>query len=61
VAEFCLNAAKLETLYGLLVIKNGHLIAEGYLNEGAVGQKGLLQSVTKSYAAGSGMALCVLR
>ena len=27
------NATKLETLYGLLVIKNGHLIAEGYFNK----------------------------
>ena len=27
VAELYLNAAELETLYGLLVIKNGHLIA----------------------------------
>ena len=30
VAELYLNAAELETLYSLLVIKNGHLIAEGY-------------------------------
>ena len=29
-AKFYLDAAELETLYGLLVIKNGHLIAEGY-------------------------------
>ena len=34
VAELYLNAAELETLYGLLVIKNGHLIAEGYFNGG---------------------------
>ena len=33
VAELYLNAAELETLYGLLVIKNGHLIAEGYFND----------------------------
>ena len=33
VAELYFNATKLETLYGLLVIKNGHLIAEGYFNK----------------------------
>jgi CubicO group peptidase (beta-lactamase class C family) len=49
VAELYLNAAELETLYSLLVIKNGHLIAEGYFNEGSVDQKALLQSATKSY------------
>jgi CubicO group peptidase (beta-lactamase class C family) len=42
------NAAKLERLFGLLVIKNGHLIAEDYFNEGSVGQKARLQSATKS-------------
>ena len=41
-------AAELETLYGLLVIKNGYLIAEGYFNEGTVEQKARVQSVTKS-------------
>jgi CubicO group peptidase (beta-lactamase class C family) len=49
VAELYHNAAELETLYGLLVIKNGHLIAEGYFNEGSVDKKALLQSATKSY------------
>jgi len=51
VAELYLDAAEMETLYGLLVIKNGHLIAEGYFNEGSVGQKARLQSVTKSYTS----------
>ncbi|MES0361800.1 MAG: serine hydrolase, partial [Anaerolineales bacterium] len=51
VEELYYNAAELETLYGLLVIKNGHLIAEGYFNEGAVDQKNQLQSVTKSYTS----------
>ena len=51
VAELYLNAAELETLYGLLVIKNGHLIAEGYFNEGSVEQKARLQSATKSYTS----------
>ena len=48
VAELYLDAAELETLYGLLVVKNGQLIAEKYFNEGAVGQKARIQSVTKS-------------
>jgi hypothetical protein len=51
VAELYLNAAELETLRGLLVIKNGYLIAEGYFNEGAVDKKNQLQSVTKSYTS----------
>ena len=48
VAELYHNAAELETLYGLLVVKNGYLIAEDYFNEGSVGQKALLQSAAKS-------------
>jgi CubicO group peptidase (beta-lactamase class C family) len=48
VAELYLDAAELERLYGLLVVKNGHLIAEKYFNEGSVGQKARVQSVTKS-------------
>ena len=47
-AELYYNAAELETLYSLLVVKNGHLIAEDYFNEGSVDQKDRLQSVTKS-------------
>ncbi|MFN2204330.1 MAG: serine hydrolase domain-containing protein [Candidatus Promineifilaceae bacterium] len=47
-AELYHNAAELETLYGLLVIKNGRLVAEDYFNEGSVGQKALLQSAAKS-------------
>ena len=50
-ADLYRNAAELSTLYGLLVIKNGHLIAEGYFNEGAVERKNVLQSVTKSYVS----------
>ena len=38
IAELYHNAAELETLYGLLVIKNGNLIAETYFNEGSVEQ-----------------------
>ena len=51
VAELYFNAAKLSKLYGLLVIRNGYLIAEGYFNEGSIDQKALLQSVTKSYTS----------
>lgn len=49
VAELYYNAAELETLYSLLVVKNGYLIAEDYFNEGSIGGKTLLQSASKSY------------
>ena len=48
VAELFYNAAELERLYGLLVVKDGHLIAERYFNEGSVAQKARVQSATKS-------------
>lgn len=51
VAELYLDAAELETLYGLLVVKNGCLIAEGYFNEGSVKQLSKRASVTKSYTS----------
>jgi CubicO group peptidase (beta-lactamase class C family) len=51
VAELYYNAAQMETLRGLLVIKNGRLIAEGYFTDGAIGQKARLQSVTKSFTS----------
>jgi CubicO group peptidase (beta-lactamase class C family) len=51
VAEMYHNAAELETIYSLLVIKNGYLIAEDYFNEGSVDQKDRLQSVTKSFTS----------
>jgi len=51
IAELYYNAAKLDTIYGLLVIKNGHLVAERYFNAGSVDQKARLQSVTKSYTS----------
>jgi CubicO group peptidase (beta-lactamase class C family) len=51
VAEMYYHAAELETIYSLLVIKDGYLIAEDYFNEGSVGQKDRLQSVTKSYTS----------
>jgi CubicO group peptidase (beta-lactamase class C family) len=51
VAELYHNAAELERLYGLLVVKNDHLIAEEYFNEGSVEQKARVQSVTKSFTS----------
>jgi CubicO group peptidase (beta-lactamase class C family) len=51
VAEMYYNAAELETIYNLLVIKDGYLIAEDYFNDGSVDQKDRLQSVTKSYTS----------
>jgi CubicO group peptidase (beta-lactamase class C family) len=50
-AEMYYNAAELDTIYSLLVIKNGYLIAEDYFNEGSVVQKDRLQSATKSYTS----------
>ncbi len=51
VAEMYYHAAELDTLYSLLVVKDGYLIAEDYFNEGSVNQKDRLQSVTKSFAS----------
>lgn len=49
VAELYEDAADLETLYSVLVVKNGYLIAEDYFNEGSRQGKTLLQSASKSY------------
>ncbi len=51
VAKLYRDAAELSSLYGLLVIKNGNLIAEGYFNEGSVEQKAYLASATKSFTS----------
>jgi CubicO group peptidase (beta-lactamase class C family) len=51
VSEMYFNASEQETLYSLLVIKNGYLVAEEYFNEGSVEQKDRLQSVTKSFTS----------
>jgi CubicO group peptidase (beta-lactamase class C family) len=51
VAKMYYYTAQLETLYSLLVVKNGYLIAEDYFNEGSIDQKDRLQSVTKSYTS----------
>jgi CubicO group peptidase (beta-lactamase class C family) len=51
VAKLYHNTAELETLYGLLVIKNGYLIAEWYFNEGSIEQVSARQSATKSFTS----------
>lgn len=48
VSELFLEAADLEGMIGLVVIKGGRVIAERYYGEGGVRRKNLLQSVTKS-------------
>jgi CubicO group peptidase (beta-lactamase class C family) len=45
------EAEKLETLYGLLVIRNGSLIAERYFNEGSIDQVSGRTSSTKSFTS----------
>jgi CubicO group peptidase (beta-lactamase class C family) len=58
VAELYSDASRMETLYGLLVVKNGRLIAEGYFNGGGIEQLSGRQSVTKSYVSAlAGIAL----
>ena len=51
VAGMYFDAGQLDTLYSLLVVKNGYLVAERYFNKGAVDQKGRLQSATKSFTS----------
>jgi len=50
-AKLYYEAAELETLYGLLVIKNGYLVAEKYFNEGSMDQVSGRQSATKSFTS----------
>ena len=58
IAELYRDASELETIYSLLIIKNGHLVAEGYFNEGSIGQLSKRASVTKSFtSAFVGLAL----
>jgi CubicO group peptidase (beta-lactamase class C family) len=51
VARLYLDATGLSTLYGVLVIKNGYLIAERYFNEGSIDRAYPRMSITKSYTA----------
>ncbi len=50
-AELYLEASRLETIYSLLIVKSGQLIAEDYFNGGSADDKARLQSVTKSYTS----------
>ena len=45
------EASELETLYGLLVIRNGVLIAEKYFNEASIDQVSGRTSATKSFTS----------
>lgn len=51
IAELYLNAADVETIKALLVVKNGKLIAEDYFHGGSVNNADRVQSVTKSYTS----------
>jgi CubicO group peptidase (beta-lactamase class C family) len=48
VARLYYNASRLETVYSVLVFKNGYLIAERYFNVGSPEQQVNVHSVTKS-------------
>jgi CubicO group peptidase (beta-lactamase class C family) len=48
VASLYADASELDAIRGLLILKDGHLVAERYFNEGAVDRPTLVQSVTKS-------------
>jgi CubicO group peptidase (beta-lactamase class C family) len=48
VAELYLNAAELETVYSVLLFKNGHLVAEDFFNGGGPEQSVNIHSATKS-------------
>lgn len=49
--DFYQDAGELDTLYSLLVVKNGYLVAEKYFNRGAVDIRADLASVTKSFTS----------
>jgi CubicO group peptidase (beta-lactamase class C family) len=51
VAKLYYNAAKLETIYSVLVVKNDRLVAEGYFNKGSIDELSRRASVTKSYTS----------
>lgn len=51
VSKLYYDAARHETIYSLLVVKNGRLIAEDYFNQGSIDELGKRQSVTKSYTS----------
>jgi CubicO group peptidase (beta-lactamase class C family) len=49
VAKLYYDAAKLDSIYSLLIVKNGYLVAEKYFNEGSIDLKSNIQSLSKSY------------
>jgi len=51
VARMYYNAAEHETIYSLLVVKNGYLVAEDYFNAGSIDEISKRASVTKSYTS----------
>ncbi|MDX5318536.1 MAG: beta-lactamase family protein, partial [Actinomycetes bacterium] len=51
VAEAYWNAERLESIYSLLVVKDGQLVAERYFHEGWENLQTNVQSVTKSYTS----------
>jgi CubicO group peptidase (beta-lactamase class C family) len=51
VAKMYYNAAEHETIYSLLVVKNGYLVAEKYFNQGSIDELSKRASVTKSYTS----------
>jgi CubicO group peptidase (beta-lactamase class C family) len=51
VAELYYDAGKLNSIYSLLIVKNGYLVAEKYFNDGSIDLKSNLQSVGKSYTS----------
>jgi CubicO group peptidase (beta-lactamase class C family) len=51
VARMYYDAAEHDTIYSLLVLKNGYLVAEDYFNAGSIDQLSKRASVTKSYTS----------
>lgn len=51
IAELYHDAAKLDSIYSLLIVKNGYLVAEKYFNEGSIDLKSNLQSAGKSFTS----------
>jgi CubicO group peptidase (beta-lactamase class C family) len=45
------EAEQLDTLYGLLLVKNGYLVAEEYFNGSSIDQQADLASATKSFTS----------
>jgi len=50
-AEMYYKASKMDTIYSLLVVKNGKITGEKYFNAGSIDQLSKRASVTKSYVS----------